>query len=487
MSDNLTTLPAEQVSAWDETADVVVVGHGIAGACAALEAQRAGAEVLTLERAGAGGGASIVSSGIFYLGGGTAVQEACGYDDDPENMYRFLMASSGAPDSAIVRAYCEGSVGHFDWLEAQGVPFERTSFPGKSVILTNTTCLFGTGNEKVWPYREIARPVPRGHKVAGAGEHAGAVAMNAILDTCRAEAVRVLHESRVTNLLVDSGGGVAGVVVRRGGSTLHVRARRGVVLSTGGYSLSSSLLATHLPRLSPTAQPLGVPFNDGAGIELGASAGAATVAMGGLIATGSFYPPSRLIKGILVNARGERFVAEDSYHGRTAQFIMEQPGQKAYLIVDSETFAYPKITEHRHRLVDGWDTIEEMEVGLGLPPGSLSATLDRYNQDAASGHDRLFFKHPDWLTPLDAGPWAAFDVSFDTSSYLFMTLGGLHTDARARVLNPDGIPIPGLFAAGACASTIPQDGKGYASGLSLGPGSFFGRVAGQQAAMLPDA
>lgn len=482
MPEDVTVVRVEGVESWEEAADVVIVGHGIAGACAALEAQRAGAEALVLERAGAGGGASIVSSGIFYLGGGTAVQEACGYQDDPENMYRFLMASSGAPDAAIVRAYCEGSVEHFDWLEAQGVPFERTAFPGKSVILTDTTCLLGTGNEKVWPYREIARPVPRGHKVAGEGEHAGAVGMNAILDTCNAEAVPVLYESQVTDLVADESGCIVGVRVRRGRSTLHVRARKGVVLGTGGYSLNKALVAEHLPLLSPTAEPLGVPFNDGAGIALGISAGAGTSSMAGLIATGSFYPPSGLIKGILVNARGERFVAEDSYHGRTAQFIMEQPDQKAFLIVDSETFAYPKITAHRHRLVDGWDTIAEMEVGLDLPRDSLRTTLERYNRDAGDQEDRSFFKHPDWLTPLDSGPWAAFDVSFDTSSYLFMTLGGLRTDSRARVLTPRGVPVPGLFAAGACASTIPQDGKGYASGMSLGPGSFFGRVAGRQAA-----
>jgi 3-oxo-5alpha-steroid 4-dehydrogenase len=254
------------------------------------------------------------------------------------------------------------------------------------------------------------------------------------------------------------------------------------VLGTGGFNLNPAMLAEHVPQLSATSEPLGIPYNDGAGILLGTSVGAATQSMGGIIATGSFYPPSGLIKGILVNRRGERFVAEDSYHGRTAAFIMEQPDQRAYLIVDAETFAYPKIAAHRHRLVDGWETVEEMERALGVPGGSLTATLSEYNEHAACGEDLQFLKHPDWLVPLDHGPWAAFDVSFDTSSYLFMTLGGLRTDACARVLTGQGNPVPGLYAAGACASTIAQEGKGYASGLSLGPGSFFGRVAGAHAA-----
>ena len=472
----------EDVPRWDETADVVVVGFGIVGACAALEAQRAGAEVVVLERASAGGGASAVSSGIFYLGGGTPVQEACGYDDDPQNMYRFLMASTGAPDASIVRSFCANSVEHFNWLEAQGVPFERTCFKGKSVILTNTTCLFSTGSEKVWPFREVARPVPRGHKTAGVGEHAGAAAMDPLLKTCADAGVPALYDSEVTALVVGPEGGVVGAKVRQGRTFMHVGARRGVVVSTGGFNLNAEMCAEHLPLLSKTSVPLGIPYNDGAGIRLGVAAGAGLRAMDGMIATGSFYPPAQLIKGILVNARGERFVAEDSYHGRTASFIMEQPDQRAYLIVDAETFAYPKIKDHRHTLVDGWETVAEMEAALEMPTGALQATIANYNEHAARGEDPELFKHPEWVTPLEPGPYAAFDVSFDRSSYLFMTLGGLRTNAEAQVVSPHGAVISGLYAAGACAAHIPQSGKGYASGLSLGPGSYFGRVAGRHAA-----
>ena len=114
---------ASHIERWSDTADVIVVGMGIAGACAALEARRAGADVLVIERASGGGGASALSSGIFYLGGGTAVQQAAGYADTPQAMYDFLMASGISPDAEIVRTFCDGCVAHFDWLEAQGVPF----------------------------------------------------------------------------------------------------------------------------------------------------------------------------------------------------------------------------------------------------------------------------------------------------------------------------------------------------------------------------
>lgn len=302
------------------------------------------------------------------------------------------------------------------------------------------------------------------------------------LEMRRDPTVILMGEDGVTALVMDNGGRVVGVAVRQSKTVKHIRARKGVVLATGGFSMNPDMLKEYVPYLTDAAQPLGVPHNDGSGIDLGRSVGAAVEAMDGTIASGSFYPPADLIKGILVNALGERFVSEDSYHGRTAAFVAEQPGHKAYLIADSDIFAYPEITAHQHTLIDGWDTIAEMEAGLKLPEGSLQHTMAEYNRHAAEGRDPLFYKHPDWLKPLTAAPFAAFDVSFDKSVYLFLTLGGLKTNARTEVLRTDGQVIPGLYAAGSCAASFTRDGKGYASGLSLAPNSFFGRVAGRQAA-----
>ncbi len=483
MNKTCNTIPASAIESWDDHVDVVVVGLGIAGACAALEARQAGADVLVIERASGGGGASALSSGIFYLGGGTAVQAAAGYHDTPTAMYDFLMANGISPDAEIIRSFCDGCVEHFNWLEAQGVPFERSYFPGKAVFLTTTTCLMSTGNEKVWPYRELAEPAPRGHKVAREGENAGSLAMEALLARCAEADIRTRYDSQVTGLIVDDSSRVVGVRLRSHGEEYDVGARRGVILATGGFNMNKEMLNEFMPHMLGNAEPLGVPYNDGAGIVLGQSAGAATQSMSGVIATASFYPPSQLIKGILVNTHGERFVAEDSYHGRTAAFIMEQPGRKAYLILDAEIFAYPELTDFSHHsLVDGWETVEEMEAGLGLPSGALQQTLADYNRDAANGEDPRLHKHPEWLKPLDTGPYAAFDVSFNKSVYLYITLGGLKVNARTEVIAADGSVIPGLFAAGGCASSVSRDGKDYASGLSLGPGSYFGRVAGRLAA-----
>jgi len=472
----------ESIKQWDRAADVVIIGQGVAGTCAALEAHRQGAKVLVIDRASGGGGASALSSGIFYLGGGTAVQEACGYKDSPDDMARFILASMDPLDPAAARDFALGSAEHFDWLEAQGVPFERSCYKGKAVYLNSSECLLGTGNEKLWPFNLAAQPAPRGHKVAGTGEHAGAVAMQALLAKCEDERIDTIYDASAEALITDAKGAVKGVQVRQLGSTMNILAEKAVIVATGGFNFNPDMVKEHFPQLSPTAEALGTPHNTGEGLMLAEAAGATTSGMDGLIATASIYPPAQLIKGIVVNANGERFVAEDSYHGRTAAFIMEQPEQQAYLIVDSEIFAYPDVPTARHELVDGFETVAEMEQRLNIPKGALQRTLDDYNKDAANGEDAYLHKDKEWLKPLDKGPWAAFDISFRKSCYLYITLGGLRTDRFGRCLDHEGKAVPGLYAAGACSAHIPRDGKSYASGMSLGPGSYFGRRAGQHAA-----
>lgn len=469
------------VTDFSDTADVVIIGYGIAGACAALEARRAGGDVLIVERASGGGGSSALSSGLFYLGGGTPVQKAAGFEDSAENMYRFMVASMGMEHADLARRFCDGSAAHFDWLEAQGVPFERSYYADKHVHLESTEGLLATGNEKVWPFRELAHPVARGHQVAMEGHGAGAGAMQPLIARCEDEGVRTRFDSFATALIQDETGRIVGVEVRSGGAIHCLRARRGVILSTGGFGLNQQMMAQYFPDLPDSAEPLGTPETDGSGVQLGLAAGAALSGMDGLIATASIYPPAQLIKGIIVNQLGTRFVAEDSYHGRTAAFIAEQPLGRAYLIVDAEIFAYPEIPTANHRLIDGFETIAELEHALELPRQSLLATLEDYNHHAGNGQDPLFHKHPDWLKPLDKGPWAAFDISYDRSNYLYITLGGLKIRPSTAVIDTHGRIIAGLYAAGACTAHIPRDGKSYASGMSLGPGSFFGRIAGLSA------
>lgn len=478
------TVPVSSLPADAESYDVVVVGFGIAGGCAALEAARAGARVLLLERAAVHGGTSSLSGGHFYLGGGTAVQRATGHEDSVEAMYDYLVAVSKEPEHDKIRAYCEGSVEHFDWLEGLGFEFERSYYPEKAVIQPGTQGLMYTGSEKVWPYRDLARPAPRGHKVPVAGDTEGTrMVMDLLRDRLEEAGVEVRYETGVTNLVVgEEAEGrqvVEGVAWRSFETTGHVRAG-GVVLAAGGFVMNPDMVAAHTPRLAEKPFVLGSTYDDGLGIRLGSSVGAELKHMDEPFITAPFYPPSVLLTGIIVNRAGQRFVAEDSYHSRTSQLVMEQAGSAAYLVVDSEHVEYAKYP--LVPLVDGYETVAELEEALGLPSGSVQATLDRYNDHAERGEDPDFHKHPDWLASQRVGPWAVFDLTLGKAVYAGFTLGGVRTTVDGEAQRADGSVVPGLYAAGACASNLAQDGKGYCSGTQLGEGSFFGRRAGVAAA-----
>ena len=465
---------------WTDHADVVVIGFGIAGGCAAVEAAAAGADVLVLERAAVPGGTTAMAGGHFYLGGGTAVQQATGHEDSPEQMFRYLMAVSREPEADKVRAYCDGSVEHFDWLESLGFAFERSFYPEKAVIQPGTQGLMYSGNEKVWPFREIARPAPRGHKVPVPGDTGGAAVVVELLAARAAElGARVRYETGASALVIDDDGRVVGVAYRSFRETGAVRAGA-VVIAAGGFVMNADMVAAHVPCLAEKPFTLGSTYDDGLGIRLGVSVGAATRHMDQAFVTAPVYPPAILLTGVIVNADGDRFVAEDSYHARTSGFVLDQPGAKAYLVVDSAHMQRPEFP--LAPFIDGWESVTEMEQALGIPAGRLQATLDRYNDHASRGEDPDFHKHPDWLAPQDTGPWGAFDLSLGTAMYAGFTLGGLRTSVDGQVLREDGAAIPGLYAAGACAANIAQDGKGYSSGTQLGEGSFFGRRAGRHAA-----
>jgi 3-oxo-5alpha-steroid 4-dehydrogenase len=294
--------------------------------------------------------------------------------------------------------------------------------------------------------------------------------------------VRTLCDARVMALIADDDGMIIGVRVRRFDEVLNIRARDGVVLAAGGYIMNDMLFENELSWMPRDLIKHGTPYDDGSGIMLGVSAGGQAMRLDRAFLTSPFYPPENMIKGILVNALGKRFVAEDCYHGRTAGFTVEQPDGIAYLILDSETFGYPPYEYFEQRLIDGWDTVEEMEAGIGLPAGSLVETMARYNADMAAGQDSEFHKYSDWLKPLTAPPYAAFDLSLNRAKYAGFSLGGLKTNENAEVLAEGDVAIPGLYAAGACAWNIAQDARGYSSGTCIGEATFFGRRAGRFAA-----
>ena len=156
------------MTSWSDDVDVVVIGFGIAGGARRSVPRPAGARVLVLEKAAAAGGTTSMAGGHFYLGGGTAVQQATGHADSrPKRCTSTWSRCRREPDHDKIRAYCDGSVEHFNWLEDLGFQFERSYYPGKVVVPPGTEGLTYTGNEKVWPFmREGGARATRPH---GAG------------------------------------------------------------------------------------------------------------------------------------------------------------------------------------------------------------------------------------------------------------------------------------------------------------------------------
>ncbi len=466
-----------EIAHWERSTDVLIVGLGGAGVCAALEASRLGADVLVLERTAAGGGTTALSGGLIYCGGGTSVQKACGFEDSPEEMFKYLMAACGpGPDETKIRLYSENSVEHFDWLVAQGVPFRGTFHPESGTEPPTQDGLIFSGSENAYPFSEIAKPAARGHHPAKEGA-AGGFFMQKLLAALHKTNVTVQCNASCQSLVIDRDGAVVGAIVRIDQKEIAIRARRGVILAAGGFVNNKEMLRRYAPELLRCRFRVGCEGDDGSGIRMGLGAGADAIRMHAGSISLPYYPPKQLKKGILINRQGQRFINEDVYYGRAGEYALLRQEGKAYLIVDDEIYAKPL---GGMELVAVGETASEIETTLGLAPGSLQSTLDFYNTHAARGEDPLFHKGKTELKPLTQAPLGALDLTCEKAIYAVFTLGGLRTAIDGEVFNPDGRMIPGLYAAGRTTSGLCA--QGYSSGLSIADATYFGRRAGMAAA-----
>jgi 3-oxo-5alpha-steroid 4-dehydrogenase len=477
--------PAGEVETWDFEADVVIAGYGVAGAAAAVEAATAGADVLVVERTGGWGGAAAMAGGFIYLGGGTGLQKACGFDDSIEDMATFLNAAMGpGADQNRVGDYCAGSVDHFDWLVRCGVPFKPEFWGEPGWEPPRDQGLMFTGGENAHPFNTLAKPAPRGHIPQMANKRAGEASagymlMKPLVDTATSLGVRAIYDVHATSLVVQSDGHVAGLVARQYGKPLAIRARRGVVLASGSFAYNDAMLAQYAPRLvgRPAAS---IEQHDGRAIRMAQALGADLAHMDAT-EVAFLIDPQQTARGILVNGRGQRYVPEDMYSGRIGQLTLYHQDDTAYLIIDGdaqeEAMSATSATPFLKRPAS-WicETVAELEVQIGLPPGALQATVSAYNDAAARGEDPLLHKKAEWLKPIGT-PVGAIDLRGSCAGF---TLGGLQTTLDSEVLHVSGAQIPGLYAAGRCTAGVAA--WGYASGISLGDGSFYGRRAGRTAA-----
>ena len=232
---------------FDETVDVLVVGVGVAGASAVVAARQAGAEVLAVERSvGIGGTSCPLGWPCSTWVVGRQLQDACGFEDSPENMAAFLRAALGpGVDDDRINAYCEGSVDHFDWLVSVGVPFRPAFCDEPNRESADDAGLLFSGGEDSYPFDDIAVPVPRGHKPQWI-DSAGGFLMECLGKAVMASDARVVADARAEALVVD-GEEVVGVQVRTDEGLRAVRARGGVILAAGGFIHNEAMVGRALP------------------------------------------------------------------------------------------------------------------------------------------------------------------------------------------------------------------------------------------------
>lgn len=524
---------------WDDAADVVVVGYGGGGICAALELVENGASVIAIDRFN-GGGATAFSGGVVYAGG-TDIQRQNGIEDDADNMERYLRLEVGdivTPET--LQRFCRESAGNLEWLQAHGVKFGTKLYTGKTTYPPEGYYLQYSGNEKVEEYCRDARPAPRGHRTLGRG-FTGRNLYRALRETADRSDIRKMLHTIVRSLVLDKEGRVIGVAVAELPKELHaehqkfydkypptspfkeekaeiagkaarameeehghlryIRAKTGVVLATGGFVFNLEMLDEYAPVLSKhykSMMRLGTLGDDGTAVRLGTAAGGDTAGMHAMFVGRVQSPPAALLDGILVNQAGERFANEAVYVGTLGRAIAAQPEGKAWLIMTAKDvrkairqiatggldafmrFGAPALL---NLYLGGTKRARDLDVlaqKCGIRPDRLRQTVRRYEELVREKKDTDFFKLKDHLKTLGSGPYVAMNVSLANrySFITFHTLGGLAVDqASGAVRRSDGTTIAGLYAAGRAAGSIPS--HTYISGLSLADCVFSGRRAAQ--------
>ena len=464
---------------WDASADVVVMGSGVAGTAAAIEARRAHAEVLLLEKFHVPGGSSSLSGGVCYMGGGTPLQKALGFSDSIEDMYNYMVAASGIyAEQEKIRLYCEGSLEQYQWLIENGIVYSQ-EFSAEKELTRGSASLYFSGNEKGHPYRELAKVAPRGHLPSAENQTGGRRMMQALLASAKQLGVQLKLRASCERLVQETDGSVSGVQINDGDQVRYIRARKGVVLAAGGFIHNRDMVKRYAPEMYQCSAPWGRAGDLGIGIRMGMSIGGEVLRMDQGFTILPLYPPESVLRGIVVSRQGQRFVNEDAYYAFLGHEIAFHQNHLAYLVVDRDS-DYPGSNDYRVNLVAQADSISALEQQLRMPTQALQHTVDYYNRFARKGMDPLFGKNKEYLAALQKGPFKAYELSGKNAFFVAHTFGGLHTNNDAQVINAWGEAIPGLYAAGRTAASIPVSPY-IASGVSLGDGIFFGRRAARHA------
>lgn len=449
------------------TCDLLIVGGGLAGCAAALEAAEAGASVTLLEKLSNTGGSSAMSGGCLAFAG-TDLQSDRNIDDSADLLRSDLLAiGKGENDEALVDAYVNNQLQTYEWMKAHGVEFS--------------------------PALEAAsgQSVPRVHNVDPA-DMVRQLERKA-LETGKVDLRKGVEARR---LIRNEGGRVVGVHAVENGEAVDFHADKAVLLAAGGFVHDREMIHRYVP-LYDDAVFIGGEGNDGGGLRMALAMGADMRDLIYIKGTFGKHPLDEnnhhaclaVYKGaIAVNQDGHRFVDESLSYKLLGDACMRQPYGVTYQILDQNVFELGdnrvRILDFQRRLDEGAlmqaDSLEQLARQIEVPEAVLLETVNEYNAAVRDGKPDAFGRRHlvhefGELTPIERGP---FYVHPSTAA-VFGTYCGLCIDPEMHVIDVFGERIDGLLAAGEIVGGL--HGAAYMTGSALGKAAIFGRIAARTA------
>jgi fumarate reductase flavoprotein subunit len=470
---------------WNEMkADIVIIGCGGAGLPAALTASDKGLNAVVLEKRGVLGGNALMAEGFFAAE--SPAQKRLLIDAKKDELFKTALDYAHYKvDPRILRVFIDRSGDTVRWIEEKGYKFERIVpfYPNQAPL--------------VWHIVE-------GH---------GATLVKIFERECKEKGIPILRKTRAKKIIMNKDGRISGVKAEGEKGEIEIKAEC-VIIATGGYASNEELLQKYCPEHIDMLESSGVPGMDGDGLIMAMDLGADTDGLGHLHMVGPApFPKNWIIEGvagepycIFVNKKGERFIDESVAFNEFEMInaILRQKDGVCYTVLDREIIDHiaefglikgcGEIFVPRGERIEGLDkelnrqiekggafmseSMEEISEWIGAPRDRLRKTVNEYNEFCDRRYDDFFVKDPQYLWALRTPPFYAIR----SRGALLVTMGGIKINHRMEVLDKEGEPIPGLFAAGADTGGWESDTYcAILTGSAFGFAMNSGRIAAENA------
>jgi fumarate reductase flavoprotein subunit len=468
---------------WDREADVVIIGAGGAGLMAAIQAKEAGAQVLVIEKSPMVFSSSTAINGGLFLAAGTKAQTALGVKDSPEKFAADLVRyGEGMNNPTLVKIFTENSAAALDWFLDRGMSLNVEPISGNSVN--------------------------RAHRTKN---YIGKDYVDVLWKAFQEKKIPIEFNTSASRLFYDQARKrVVGVEVKKGKKMTALKAKRAVVLASGGYTGDAKMFDRLVPALAGAGVLIGGPGNSGDGIKMAVKdVGAfpahlqysSTYPMGmemgsrkGSVCRYYYFVPGG---AILVNKEGKRFASEEYPFTKLTVQVAMQTEKSHFMIVDSVAwaeafskykpstlFAMPGMSLDqieqeikKEKVLFSADTIRELAAKAKLDGANLEVTVASFNGYVKAGEDPVFKRSKKSLArEIGKAPFYAVRMTFWTP----LGLGGLTVNDKLQVLDSYEAVVRGLYAAGEVVGGV--HGASYLSGSAMGWAHTSGLLVGKYAA-----